>query len=271
MKTQETSGSFRTLCQFCHTNCGVVIRRGAGGAISVEGDPDHPMNRGRCCQKAAAIPEVIQSKDRLRYPLMKTPTGFKRISWEEALHLAAEKLGEIRGKYGPFSLLRYGGAPVSYQCRDGFMQFMGEYGSPNFTGDGNLCMVPRMTAFNAITGAPRAEPDYDSAKLVLFWGTNPLASERYGAFSSYNGMRQIIPRLKERGVRIISIDPFRTKTVRQADQWVRINPGSDVALGLAMIHVIIDEALYDKEFVEKHTSGFEALRAHVRALQPRVG
>jgi anaerobic selenocysteine-containing dehydrogenase len=260
--------TYRTICQFCHTNCGLVIHQTADGAISVEGDPNHPMNRGRCCSKATVIPEIIHSEDRLRYPLMKTQNGFKKISWDEALKFAAEKLGEIRGKYGPLSLTRCAGAPVSYQARDGFLQFMGEFGSPNTTGAGNLCMVPRMTAFKAVTGGIRAEPDYDSTKLVIFWGANPLASERFGAYCAYNGMRQIIPRLKQRGTRIISIDPFRTKTAQQADDWVQINPGSDAALGLAMIHVIINEGLYDKGFVEEYTSGFEALAEHVRACSP---
>jgi anaerobic selenocysteine-containing dehydrogenase len=260
---------FRTICQFCHTNCGLVIHRDADGAISVQGDPDHPMNRGRFCVKGAAIPEFVRSEDRLKHPLLKTPTGFKRISWDEALKLAAEKLGEIRSKFGPLSLVRCGGAPVSYQCRDGFLQFMGEFGSPNMTGAANLCMVPRMTAFLAVTGGIRAEPDYDGTKLVLFWGVNPLESERFGAYSAYSGMRQILPRLKQGGVRIISIDPFRTATVQQADEWVQLRPGSDVALGLAMIHVIITEELYDKAFVEAYTSGFEELREHVRACSPK--
>ncbi len=259
---------YRTICQFCHTNCGILIHKTADGRISVEGDPNHPMNRGRCCSKAAAIPEIIRSEDRLRYPLKKTETGFKKISWDEALKLAAEKLGEIRSKYGPLSLTRCVGAPVSYQGRDGFLQFMGEFGSPNMTGAGNLCMVPRMTAFRSVTGGTRAEPDYDSTKLVIFWGTNPLASERFGAYAAYNGMRQIMSRLKERGTRIISIDPFRTKTAQQADDWLQIHPGTDVALGLAMINVIINEGLYDKAFVGDYTTGFDVLVEHVKDCSP---
>ena len=227
------------------------------------------MNRGRLCPKAAALPEVIRSEDRLKVPLRKTSKGFERISWEKALDFAAEKLGGIRERFGPFSLVRCGGAPVSYQCRDGFMQFMGAFGSPNMTGAANVCMVPRMTAFNALAGGIRAEPDYDNTNLVLFWGSDPLTSERFGSYAAYNGMRQIIPRLKERGTRIISIDPFRSKTAQLADEWVRINPGGDVALGLAMIHVIIREALYDKAFIESYTVGFEALEEHVRAFGPR--
>jgi anaerobic selenocysteine-containing dehydrogenase len=259
----------RTICQFCHTNCGLVVHRNGNGSISVQGDPDHPMNRGRLCAKGAAIPEFVRSQDRLKYPLRKTSTGFKKISWDEALKLAAEKLGEIRSKFGPLSLVRCGGAPVSYQGRDGFLQFTGEFGSPNMTGAANLCMVPRMTAFRAVTGGIRAEPDYDNTKLVFFWGVDPFVSERFGAYSAYNGMRQIISRLKERGVRILSIDPYRTATVRQADEWVQLRPGSDVALGLAMIHVIITEELYDKGFVEGYGNGFVELREHVRECSPK--
>ncbi len=259
----------RTICQFCHTNCGLVIHRDDDGALSVRGDPDHPTNRGRICVKGAAVPEFIRSEDRLKYPMQKTSTGFKRISWDNALKFAADKLGEIRSKFGPLSLVRCAGAPVSYQARDGFLQFMGEFGSPNMTGAANLCMVPRMTAFRAVTGSIRAEPDYDHTELVLFWGVNPLVSERFGAYASYNGMTQILPRLKKRGARIISIDPFRTATVQQTDEWVRLKPGSDVALGLAMIHVIIAEQLYDKAFVESYAGGFEELKEHVRACSPK--
>jgi anaerobic selenocysteine-containing dehydrogenase len=261
--------TFRTICQFCHTNCGLLIHRDSNGAISVKGDPGHPMNRGRCCAKAAAIPEFIGSEDRLKYPLQKTSVGFRRVSWDKALQFAAERLSEIRDKFGSLSLARCGGAPVSYQCRDGFLNFMGEYGSPNITGAANLCMVPRMTAFHAVTGAFRPEPDYDHTKLVLFWGVNPVATERFGAYAAYNGLSEIIPRLKQRGVRIVAIDPFRTRTVKQADEWLQLKPGSDVALGLAMIHLILMEGLYDKAFVEDHTSGFEELREHIRSFSPK--
>lgn len=260
--------TYRSICQFCHTNCGIIVHRRANGTTDVEGDPEHPMNRGRCCPKVAAIPEVIESEDRLKVPLRKTSKGLEEISWAKALDFAADRLGEIRDRFGPLSLVRCGGAPVSYQCRDGFLEFMGAFGSPNFTGAANLCMVPRMTAFKAITGGIRAEPDYDHTRLVLFWGCDPLTTERYGAYAAYNGMRQIIPRLKKRGTRMISIDPFRSRTAAQADEWVRIRPGGDVALGLAMIHVIIQESLYDRAFVEAHTSGFEALADHVQACDP---
>lgn len=261
-------GTVRTICQICHANCGLVVRRAADGRLSLKGDPAHPMNRGRCCRKAAANLEVLRSADRLRYPLWRSPAGFKRVSWEEALRIAAERLGEIRGKYGPLSLARCTGAPVSYRARDGFLQFMGAFGSPNLTGVGNVCMAPRMTAFKAVTGGARTEPDYDRTRLVLFWGCNPLGAERFSSYAAHDGFRKILPRLKARGVKIVCIDPFPSQTAKAADAWIRIDPGSDVALGLAMIRVIIEEKLYDRAFVGTWTHGFAELARHVEGADP---
>ncbi|MFH1136203.1 MAG: molybdopterin-dependent oxidoreductase [Pseudomonadota bacterium] len=259
----------RTLCQLCHTNCGLIVRRGENGRISIKGDPDHPVNRGRCCAKALANIEILGSPDRIKHPLQRTPTGFKRISWDEALTIAAEKLGDIRSRFGPPGLARCTGAPVSYQCRDGFLEFMGAYGSPNLTGVGNLCMAPRMTAFKAVTGGIRAEPDYDRAELVIFWGCNPMVAERFSAYAAYGGQHRILPSLKKRQAKTICVDPFRTSMARQADEWVRIRPGADAALGLAMIHLIIKEKLYDHDFVTAHAGGFDRLTAHVEPFSPR--
>ncbi len=261
--------TFRTLCQLCHNNCGVIVEQKADGKITVKGDPDHSINRGYCCPKVLANVEIQRSPDRLKSPLLKTPTGFKRISWDEALTIAADKLGEIRNRYGPLSLVRCSGAPVSYQARDGFLEFMGAYGSPNLTSIANICMAPRMMAFKSVTGAIRAEPDYDNTRLVLFWGSNPVGIERYASYAAYNGMKKILPRLKERNVKTICIDPYQSETAKQTDEWVRIKPGGDNALGLAMIHVIIKEKLYDRDFVASYTSGFEELQNHVLAFDPQ--
>ncbi|MFH1491374.1 MAG: molybdopterin-dependent oxidoreductase [Pseudomonadota bacterium] len=189
----------RTICQFCYSGCGLIVHRSADGEVSVKGDPDHPANRGQLCPKAFAIPELIRGKNRITTPMKRKKSGFERISWDEALKIAADTLGDIRSKYGPLSLARCAGAPVSFHCRDGFRQFTGEFGSPNFTSPASLCMAPRFTAFHAVLGETRAEADFERSNLVIFWASNPPASERYSAFGSFNGMRQIIPRLKEKG------------------------------------------------------------------------
>ncbi len=262
------SDSVRTLCQICHNNCGVIATRKANGDIGLKGDPEHPVNRGHCCPKVLANTEMQQSPDRLTHPLLKTPGGFKRISWDEALTIAADKLSRIRHDHGPLSLVRFNGAPVSYKSRDAFAEFMGVYGSPNLTSIGNICMAPRMLAYKSVIGAARPEPDYENTRLVLFWGSNPVGIERYAAYSAFDGMNKILPRLKEQGVRTICIDPFYSETARQADQWIKIRPGGDNALGLAMINVIITNGLYDKAFVKNYTTGFEALAEQVREFTP---
>ena len=156
--------TIRTICQYCYTGCGLLIHRSADGEISVKGDPDHPANRGQLCPKPFGIPEMLKGKNRLKHPLKKSKNGFEKITWEEALGIAADRLGEIHSKYGPLSLARVAGAPVSYHARDGFRQFTGAFGSPNFASPASLCMMPRMTAFNAVL---EKYPDsYAAAKLI---------------------------------------------------------------------------------------------------------
>jgi len=260
--------STRTICQFCHTNCGVVVRKNPAGHLLIHGDPEHPINRGRCCPKVQANAEIVRAEDRLKHPLRKTSSGFERISWDEALDIVADRLGGIVAKHGPLSVARCTGAPVSYHARDGFLQLMGEIGSPNITGIGNLCMAPRMTAYRAVTGEARTEPDYDGTNLVLFWGANPVGVERYASYAAHDGLTRILPRLKKRGVKTICIDPFFSETARESGEWIGIKPGTDAALGLAMIHVILKEELYDAEFVAQYSTGVAELTAHVRACTP---
>jgi len=255
-----SASTTRTLCQCCHNNCGLLVSKDGAGRLRVTGDPDHPMNRGWICSKAKANVLTLDAPDRLTEPLSRTRGGFEKISWDQALDMAADRLGEIREKHGPLALCRYAGAPVSYLARDGFLQFMGAYGSPNLTSIANLCMAPRMMAFKAVTGALRAEPDYANTDMVLFWGSDPVGVGRYSAYAAHDGIREIIPRLKERGVRLAVIDPFSSKTAKTCDLWLRPNPGTDAALGLAMIRVILEEGLYDRAFADSHIHGLEALR-----------
>ncbi len=259
--------SCRTLCGFCHANCGLVVSVGPQGIERVAGDPDHPASRGYLCAKAHAARELVGSPDRLTTPLRRTASGLAPVSWDDALDFAAERLGTIRAKYGPGALVRNAGAPVSYDARDGFTHFMQRYGSSNFTGSSNCCWLPRATAFQATMGG-KPEPDFDRARLVVFWGANPVATDRYGNYCAYDGFNRIIARAKARGARLIAIDPVRTETAERAGAWIRIRPGTDAALGLAMIHVIIGEESYDHDFVARYAVGFDALKEHVRENTP---
>jgi len=257
----------RSLCGFCHTNCGVNIHVTGGRISRIEGDKEHPVNSGYLCSKAQAIKPLLESEQRLKFPLKKTKGGHVRVSWDEALSFAADKLSKIREEHGPESLLHMSGAPVTYGVRDGFLQFMGAFGSPNFTGSSNLCAVPRQLAFLQAFGG-RPEPDYENARLVIYWGLNPINSTRFGQYAAYDGFNRIIPRLRERGAKIITVDPMRSETAALSDDWIRPNIATDSALGLSMAHTIIAEGLYDREFVKKWMPGFDEIEAHVAEMSP---
>jgi len=263
----------KTICGFCHTNCGMIVKIVDGVIKEVHGNSEHPANRGILCPKGLASIEMVYSKDRLTHPLRKTRGGFERISWKEAINFAAERLGELREKHGPGALIRFGGAPVTYECRDGFMQFMASYGSPNFAGAAHLCHVPRTTAMRSVFGSV-PEPDYRDSKLIIFWGANPMASTQWGNYASdaeLGNFRSVIREAKKRKIKTTTIDPVPSETVRQSDFWICLEPGTDAALALSMIHVIIKEKIYHEEFVKNWTIGFEKLQDHVEQLTPEWG
>lgn len=256
-----------TVCGLCHTNCGMKIRVKNGCIDKIKGDPDHPANSGALCVKGAAMKELVYAPDRLKHPLRKTRSGFKQISWEEALDRIARKLSEVRDQYGPHTLLRFGGAPVTEATRDAFIQLTAAYGSPNYASPGHLCSQPRKLGLDLVYGG-RTDPDYNHTECMVIWGGNPTASMRPAERFTYGRFNRVIPEAKKRGAALIVIDPRRIKTARGADMFVQIKPGTDAALALAMLHVIIAEDLYDKEFVEQWTVGFAELADHVKPATP---
>jgi anaerobic selenocysteine-containing dehydrogenase len=262
-----TGKLIKSTCGFCHSNCGIKVQVQNGKIVLIEGDPDNPVNRGYLCPKAQAIKPLLESEERLKFPLKKTRSGFIKVSWDEALDIAAEKLTKIRQTYGPESLFHCNGAPVTYTSRDGFLQFMGAFGSPNFTGAANLCHVPRLVAFNDAFGG-RPEPDLEHSQFIIFWAANPVNTTRFTGYAASDGFHHIIPRARERRAKIIVIDPVRTETAALADDWICPNIGTDTALGLAMAHTIIKEGLYNKAFIEKWLMGFDEIRKHVEPLTP---
>ena len=260
----------KTICGLCHTGCGMIVNVEDGQIKAVRGDPEHPANKGLLCPKGAASVQLVYSKDRLMSPLQKTKGGFKKISWNEAIDIATDKITEIRDISGPGGLIRFAGAPVSYDGRDSFMQLMASIGSPNFAGVGHLCHVPRITAMKSVFGSP-PEPDYSNTNLIIFWGTNPMGSTRYGNYAiegDLGDFRSLIKEAKKKSIKVVTIDPVYSETANLSDTWVPIEPGTDLALALSMIHIIINENLYDKKFVENWTTGFSVLKEHVENHTP---
>lgn len=263
------NGNYRTICTLCHSGCGIVVTVKENKIVSIVPDKQHPSNRNYLCPKVFSLEEISKSKDRITQPLKKVEDGFQQISWDEAYSIVAENLQNAIEKHGPNGVIRCSGAPVDYSARDGFNHLMQAMNSTNATGSSAYCMVPRVTAFiNSIGGKP--EPDFDNSDFIILWGSNPKATNRMGGYCSFNGIQDVLNRARKRGSKIVFIDPIKNESITNQDFWIRINPGTDTYLGLGMINQIIIDKLYDKEFVENYTKGFEELSEYVKDFTPQV-
>lgn len=255
----------KTVCRICHGGCGAVIYHEDGEIKKIEGDRENPLSKGRMCAKPKGYLEQLYHPDRLKHPLKKTEKGeWKRISWNEALNTIANELNEVKKKFGPESVAIFQGTGRHHW--NFIPRFANAFGTPNWTEPGLAnCFFPRVTA-GKITYGDYLVNDYyheeTKPSCVLVWGHNPLVSHPDGELAW-----PLIEAVKE-GTELIVVDPRKTSTAKIADIWVQIRPGTDDALALAMINVIIKEKLYDEEFVEKWVHGFEELCDHVKEFTP---
>ncbi len=260
-------GEYRAACRGCHGGCVHILTVENGRVVKVRPDPDAPLNRGHACEKGMTIIEQMYHPDRLKYPLRRVgPRGsgqWERISWDEALDTIAGKLKQLRDDYGPACIAAITGTGrhlVPYLWR-----FTRALGTPNITSAGALiCLGPRKNAGFSTSGT-YACVDYYGEQLprcIVVWGADPTVS---GA----DGELQWHPkRCARHGTKFIVIDPRKTELAAHADLWLRLRPGTDGALALGILNVIIREELYDREFVEKWTFGFEELRARCAQYDP---
>lgn len=259
--------SYRTVCGLCHCSCGIVADIDNGQLKSFRGDKEHPSNRGFLCAKAAAMEELSRSPDRLTRPLRRIGGQLREVSWEDAYDFAALRLRGILDTYGTDALMRCSGAPMTYDARDGFNYLMRLCGSANATGSSTYCYVPRVTAFQTMVGG-KPEPDFDRADFIILWGSNPRATNRLGGYCAFDGITSVLDRARKRNAKIVFIDPVKNESIKDGDEWIQIFPGTDVFLGLAMLRHIINNNLYNRDFVENYTVGFEELRQHVQPYTP---
>ena len=251
----------------CPDTCAMLVTVKDGRAIRVAGDPDHPFTNGFLCTKVNRYVERTYHRDRLLHPLRrvgrKGEGRFERISWDSALAEIAERLTSImRSPDGPQAIL-----PYSYAGTMGMLQgssidrrFFHAIGASKL--DRTICSMAgtvgmRMTVGANIGADVEGIPQSD---LILLWGTNTLTSNPH--------MWPFVLRAKENGAKVIAIDPIRTRTAAQCDEWIGIRPGTDAALALGMMHVIFERALEDSDFLAKHTLGEEQMRARAREYDP---
>ncbi len=249
---------YRAACRGCHGGCVHILTVEDGKVTKIRPDPDAPLNMGRACVKGMTVIEQMYHPDRLLHPLKrKGPRGsgqWEQVSWDEALDTIAVKLTELRRKYGPECISAITGTGrhlVPYLWR-----FTKALGTPNITSAGALiCLGPRKNAGFSTSGTYGCVDYYGRVrpKCLLVWGANP-------AVSGADGELQWHPRdCVRNGTKMIVVDPVKTEMAAHADLWLQIRPGTDGALAMGVINYIIQADLYDHDFVDKWTYGFEEL------------
>lgn len=261
METVSTKADvYKTVCMLCFQVCGIEAYVKDGKLIKVEGMKEHPFSRGVVCPRGSCLPEYVYSADRLKYPLKKKQEGWSRISWDEALDIIATRLQQVKKEFGPhsvaFSVGSIGAENIEISA---FAQrFRGAFGTPNFFSIEAHCFRSRIMARLLTFGTYPLE-DPDNSECIILWGHNPEASEPPLASRIYEAL--------DRGLKLIVIDPKRIP-LAQKGIHLQLRPGTDCALALGMMNVIIAENLYKKEFVEKYTMGFDKLVEHVKEYTP---
>ena len=257
-----------TFCSLCGPTmgCGVYCYVRDGRLVRIEGMKESPRNKGKLCPRAFASAQWLYSPQRLKYPLKrigkKSEGKFEKISWDEALDIIANKLLEQKEKYGPESLAILSPARRSYS--DYLYRFLVVHGSPNY-GHSGICAVQRAFGFSYTLGVSMLAPDYNNADLIIIWGGNPVYS------GTPQGSLERILNAKDRGAKLVVIKPQMQPDAAKADFWMPVRPGTDGALVLAMLNVIINENLYDREFVENWCYGFDELVPHIQKYTPEWG
>jgi anaerobic selenocysteine-containing dehydrogenase len=249
-----------TDCTLCYHSCGTKVTVIDGRAVKIRGLESHPLNNGRLCPKGANALEVIYSPDRLKQPLKRMNGGFEAISWDQALDEISEKLTHLKQAYGPQVLGFFCGSIGVENLEMSTLVHLlkAAYGSPNFFSVESICYRMRIRTRQMTFGRyPIEEPD---SNLYILWGHNPDQSDFPLTF--------FLKKNRKRGAKLVVIDPKRIPLADQADMYLRIRPGTDGALALAMMNVIINEELYEREFVEKHTFGFDKLVSHIQQYPP---
>ena len=280
MTAASAASPFRilhTVCSHdCPDSCGVLVTVNAEGrAIKVAGDPAHPVTQGFLCGKVAKYLDRVYAPERILHPLRRK-TGvakgplqrgreheaFERISWDEALDSIAARLNETAARYGPESILPYSYAGTIGALGFGSMdrRFFHRMGASQL--DRTICSEAGGVAWKLVYGKKLGTPteDFRLAKLVLAWGANIHGNNVH--------LWPFIEQARRNGARLIVIDPYRTRTAALADWHIAIRPGTDGALALGMMRVILNEGLEDRAYIDERTHGFPQLAERVREYTP---
>ena len=273
----DTKETVTGICGICPGGCGVHIELVNGKIDAIAPLKGHPI--GVVCVRGLHAKEIVYSEDRLKYPLLRTGDRgagqFRRIGWEEALDRIAEAFQKIKKQYGAEAVMSYFGrgsfdnhltdffGARGMPCQ-GVSGFLFPFGSPNGTGCSSVCYVSYGIFAPLSTIGAQMEStfaDFGNTDLVVLWGSNPPTD------SPPKRVKEILD-AKKRGAKLIAIDHMRSDMAKMADQWIGVRSGTDGALALSMIHVLVNEKLYDEAFVRNWTLGFDQLSQYVQQFPP---
>ena len=255
----------KTICAICDplSHCGIDAYIKDGTVVKVEGTKENPHSEGTLCSKGNASRQFIYHKDRIRTPLVRkgdrASGHFVPISWKEALDVIASRFLKIKEESGPESVVFFAGYPK--WMRPFLKRLAHSFGSPNYCTESSTCFRASFMAC-ALTYGAMGPADITRSKCLLVWSTNP--------FYSNTTLARGILNARERGLKIIDVGPLITPFTAHADIHLRIRPGTSGALALSMANVIIEEGLYDHEFVQNYSLGFEEYRAYAAQFPPNV-
>jgi thiosulfate reductase / polysulfide reductase chain A len=254
-----------TNCEMCFWRCGVMAEVADGKLLKLQGNPHHPMTKGKLCARGNAGVALLNDPDRLKYPQIRVGDRgegrFKRVSWDEALDFLAERLNDLKKKYGPESV-----AVFPHGVHSGFFStLMRAYGTPNSAEPAFAqCRGPRDIGYQLTFGRPVNSPepiDLEESKCIVLIGSHigeNVFTSQVTAFAE--GLAK--------GAKLIVVDPRFSTAASKANWWLPIKPGTDTALLLAWMNVIIDEKLYDADYLDKYADGLKELEAHVQSYTP---
>jgi len=262
----------------CPDACGVLITVEDGRATRVQGDPEHPVTRGFLCAKVAKYLDRVYSPDRVFYPMRRVmgkgagaprtgqspvPTqAFQRISWDEALDEITRRLKQAAAESGPESILpySYGGTIAALNGASMDRRFFHRLGASQL--ERSICSSAGEEGLKSVIGIKMGtEPEqFAHSRYIIAWGSNIHGNNVH--------LWPFIEDARRKGARLVVIDPYRTRTAKCADWYLPINPGTDAALALGMMHVIINGNLHDADYVSRYTIGFEDLKPKVQEYPP---
>jgi assimilatory nitrate reductase catalytic subunit len=254
----------RTTCPYCGVGCGVLATPDNSGGAAISGDPEHPANFGRLCSKGSALGETLGLEDRLLYPMIRCSKGtMEQVAWSDALDHVAHRFRHIIARDGPGAVAFYLSGQLlteDYYVANKLMK--GFIGSANVDTNSRLCMASSVAGHRRAFGAdtvPGCYEDLDEADLLVLVGSN-------AAWCHPVLFQRMLANKQQRGARMVVIDPRRTDTSGDADLFLGLKPGTDTALFSGLLVQLADTGALDKDYIARHTSGFEDALARARSI-----